>query len=59
MNTYNAYYKGKEIEVKAETSFKAQTKAAELFKAKKSYQVTIVLAELANGEAVTYNGTEF
>ena len=58
MNTYKAFYKGKEIEVEAETSYKAQLKASEIFKAKKSYQVTVVLVAV-EGEQVTYNGTEF
>ena len=57
-NTYNAYYKGKEIEVAADTSFAAQTKAAEYFKAKKSYEVTVVLAQ-KDGEDVVHNASEF
>jgi hypothetical protein len=43
MNTYHAFYKGKKLELQADTSYAAQLKAAELFKAKKSYDVTIVL----------------
>lgn len=58
MNTYKAYYKGKEIEVEAETSYKAQLKASEMMKAKKSYQVTVVLVAV-EGKQVVYNGTEF
>jgi len=45
MNGYKAFYKGKEIEVYAETSYGAQGKAAELFKAKKDYEVTVFLCE--------------
>lgn len=45
MNGYIGFYKGKQVEVKAETSYQAQQKAAEKFKARKSYQVTVVLAE--------------
>jgi hypothetical protein len=56
MNGYVAFYKGKRIEVYAETSYKAQLKAAELFKAKKSYDVTVMLAE-KNGETVTHIAT--
>ncbi len=45
MNGYVAFYRGKRLEVKAETSLAAQEKAAKLFKAKKSYEVSVVLAE--------------
>lgn len=48
MNKYKAFYRGKEIEVEAETSLKAQNKAAGIFKAKKPYQVTVVLLALAS-----------
>ena len=53
MNGYIAFYRGKRIEVQAETSYKAQQIAAEKFKAKKSYEVTVMLAEI-NGETVTH-----
>lgn len=53
MNGYVAFWRGKRIEVTAETSYKAQLKAAELFKAKKSYEVTVVLAE-KDGKQVTH-----
>lgn len=52
MNTYAAFYKGKQIEVKAETSFAAQKAAALLFKAKKSYDVTVHLIQKADGRDV-------
>ena len=45
MNGYIAFYKGKRTEVYAETSLAAQEKAAKEFKARKSYDVTVVLAE--------------
>ena len=45
MNGYKAFYKGKSIEVYAETSFQAQEKAAKQLKAKKAYEVTVVLCE--------------
>ncbi len=54
MNGYKAFYSGKTCEVYAETSFAAQKKAAEQFKAKKSYEVTVILCEKA-GEQVTHN----
>ena len=58
MNGYICYYKNKKTEVYANTSYEAQQGAAKRFKAKKSYQVNVVLAELG-GEPVVYNGTEF
>ena len=45
MNGYKAFFKGREIEVYAETSYAAQQKAAAQLKAKKAYQVTVVLCE--------------
>lgn len=54
MNGYIAFYKGKQKEVYAKTSYEAQQKAALEFKAKKSYDVTIILCELA-GEQVTHD----
>ena len=45
MKTYKAFYNGKSIVVKAETSFAAQLLAAKTFKAKKSYNVAVILAD--------------
>ena len=45
-NTYIAFYKNKEVGVKADTTYQAQLTASEHFKAKKSYDVTVMLAEL-------------
>lgn len=53
MNGYIAFYRGKRIEVTAETSYKAQEKAAAIFKAKKRYEVTVMLAE-KDGEQVIH-----
>ncbi len=44
-NGYIAFYKNKQMEVYAKTSYEAQQKAAKDFKAKKSYEVTVVLCE--------------
>lgn len=52
-NGYKAFYKGKQIDVWADTSYQAQLKAAEIFKAKKSYQVDVILCE-KEGEQVTH-----
>jgi hypothetical protein len=44
MFTYIAFYKGKEITVNALRSYDAQLIASKIFKAKKSYEVTVMLA---------------
>ena len=55
MFTYIAFYKGKEIEVKALSSYNAQLAAAKAFKARKSYDVTVMLAAKDNGEPIVHN----
>ncbi len=57
MNGYIALYRGKRLEVYAETSYQAQQEAARQFKAKKSYEVTVYLAE-KNNQPVVHDGTE-
>jgi len=52
-NGYIAFYKGRQEEVYADTSLKARDKAVKLFKAKKPYEVIVVLAE-KDGEQVTH-----
>ena len=53
MNGYIAYYKNRRTEVYANTLYEAQLKAAEFFKARKSYEVTVGLAE-KDGEQITH-----
>lgn len=55
MNGYIVFYKGRQIEVMADTSYQAQQKAAQQLKARKSYEVTVVLAE-KNGQQVVHDG---
>ena len=55
MFTYIAFYKGKKIEVKALRSYDAQLLAAKQFKAKKSYEVTVIFAANEQGEQVVHN----
>ena len=43
-----ASYRKKKIEVFAKSSFGAQLKAAEIFKAKKTYEVTVMRADLTH-----------
>lgn len=47
MRTYVAFYRGKQTQVQAESSYQAQLNAAAFFKARKSYEVTVVLADVA------------
>jgi hypothetical protein len=54
MNGYIAFYRGKQVEVYAASSYEAQTKAAAMFKAKKSYEVTVMLAE-KDGQQVVHS----
>lgn len=56
MNGYKAFYKGKSIEIHANTSYEAQQLAAKQFKARKSYDVTVILCE-KSGEQVTHTPT--
>ena len=60
MNGYIAFYRGKQIEVHANTSYEAQQRAAAMFKVKpnKAYEVTVVLAE-RDGQQVTHNAGDF
>lgn len=53
MNGYMCFYKGKRHEVYADTTYDAQKKTAVFFKAKKTYEVTVMLAE-KNGEQVVH-----
>ena len=46
MRTYKAFFRGKQIEVTAERSIDAQEKAAKTFKAKKQYDVVVVLCDV-------------
>ena len=51
---YVCFYRAKRIEVRALRSFDAQEIAAKIFKAKKSWEVTVVLAEKPSGEEVVH-----
>jgi hypothetical protein len=55
-NGYIAFYKSKKVEVYADTTYEAQQLAAQHFKARKSYDVTVMLAE-KNGQPVTHSTT--
>ena len=55
MNGYKCFYRGKSCEVHADTSYQAQLQAAQIFKAKKSYEVTVMLCEV-QGRQVVHQG---
>ena len=46
MRPYKAFYRGRTYDLFASSSYEAQTKAAAFFKAKKSWEVAIVLADV-------------
>lgn len=58
MFTYECFYKNKRITVQAFRSFDAQKIAAEKFKARKAYEVTVVLAAKPDGTPVIHDGAE-
>lgn len=45
MRQYVAFYNGRQIVIEADSSYAAQLKAAKEFKAKKEYQVTVLLLD--------------
>lgn len=49
--TYQAYYRGRVIQLQAQSSYQAQIRAAEIFDARKAYQVSVVLADRPVGAA--------
>lgn len=56
-NGYIAFYKGRQLEIHANTSYEAQQKAAVIFKAKKRYDVSVHLAQ-KDGKDVVHTPTE-
>lgn len=52
MNGYKAFYRRKTMDVYAETSYKAQVAAALAFKARKVYEVTVVLCEVDGKQVI-------
>ena len=54
MNGYVAFYKGQRTEVYAETQYQAQLVAAGVLRARHSYDVTVMLAEV-DGEPVIHH----
>lgn len=57
-NHYEAFYKGRRMSVRAATSYAAQKKAAAAFKAKKEWEVKVIIAARADGTPVVHTATE-
>ena len=57
MNTYIAFFMGRQIEVKAATSYAAQQEAVKQFKPSKSkaHMVHVHIAERADGSTVVHS----
>ncbi len=51
MRPYIALYKGKKITVNSDTSYAAQLAAAKQFKTKKTWEVTVLLADTEHSGA--------
>lgn len=54
MFTYLCFYKGRELTLQAPSSYAAQLLAAKQFKARRSYDVTVMLAANEAGEPVVH-----
>lgn len=52
---YKAFYNGKTCEVWATSSYQAQLEAAKILKARKSYDVTVIICERADGTQVVHS----
>lgn len=52
MNTYECFWKSKRITVEADTTYEAQLKAQQVFKAKKSYEISVMLVALNGAQYV-------
>lgn len=51
-NGYKCFYKGKTMDITAPSSYEAQRKAAKEFKAKKEYEVSVVLCEKGGKQVI-------
>ena len=52
MNTYTCLYKGKSVEVKSDTLYRAQVEGARILKARKTWDVITMLTEKADAPGV-------
>ena len=58
-NTYLCFYRRNKITVKAPTAYAAQIEAAKIFRARKSYDVSVNLVERADGTTVEHSTASF
>lgn len=58
MNTYRAFFNGKQKDVEAATPYDAQVLIAQQYRIKKTYNVTVVLLAVDDREVV-HNGADF
>jgi hypothetical protein len=58
-NTYLCFYRRNKITVQAATVYAAQLEAARLFRARKSYDVSVHLVERADGSTVEHSTASF
>jgi hypothetical protein len=52
LHPYAAFYKNKDIYLRADSSYQAQQKAAAYFRAKKSYDVSVMLCDVIHDAAI-------
>lgn len=61
MNGYKCFYKGKSIDVYAETTYQAQTEAAKALRVKRQHEVDVYLCEKdvveGTGQQVVHEAT--
>lgn len=57
MFSYVCFYKGKEITVQASSSYNAQQEAARIFRARKPYEVTVMLAAIGDQPYIHHPAT--
>ena len=55
MFSYICFYKGRQITVQALRSFDAQTIAAKKFKARRPWEVSVILAARSDGSEVVHS----
>jgi hypothetical protein len=57
MNGYVGFYRGKRFEVQSDSTYHAQMLIAKQYKIKKTWEITIMLAE-KDGEPVVHTATD-
>lgn len=55
---FKCFYKGKSVEVYAQSAYQAQLKASVEFKTKKYWDVAVVCCEAPDGQTITHSTSE-